>query len=191
MNEQKREEELAMDTQTLLNNVTTGTMKVLQERTNDMGINCTKAGEFRNLEELVALYDECYPWEETCWEDVENLLEYGYLNIDNDKIIELLVVDNSIYVCYRDIKVFTDLCECLIYDKNTSDYLLGFSNEDEFAIDAAIDLATQSVGYFNTDNGEYYKVFELSDIDEALLNQVMYGVEPEVDCEYSVNRIDN
>ncbi len=82
-----------MNTQTLLDNVATGAMKVLQERTKDMGINCVKAGEFKNLEEFVALYDEWYPWEETSWEDVEQLLEYGYLEVDSEEIEELSVVD--------------------------------------------------------------------------------------------------
>lgn len=178
-----------MDTQTLLNNVVTGTMKVLQERTNDMGINFVKAGEFENLEEFVDLYDEWYPWKETSWEDVEQLLEYGYLDIDSEEIRELSVVDNAIYVCYEDIPSVGAWCEWLIYDKNSNDYLLGFSNTGWDKVDAAIDLATQSVGYFNSDNGEYRKVFELSDTDEELLNQLIYGMELDVDCEYQVKRI--
>lgn len=178
-----------MNTQTLLNNVATGAMKVLQERTKDMGINCVKAGEFKNLEEFVDLYDEWYPWEETSWEDVEQLLEYGYLEVDSEEIEELSVVDNSLYVHYRDIQVFSEWCECLIYDKNSNDYLLGFSNTGWARIDAAIDLATQSVGYFNSNNGEYRKVFNLSDFDEALFNQVMYWIELETDYEYEVKRI--
>ena len=153
-----------------------------------MGINWVKAGEFKNLEEFVDLYDDSYPWEETSWEDVEQLLEYGYLDIDSDQIRELSVVDNAIYVHYQDISAFSDWCERLIYDKNSNDYLLGFSNTGWDKIDAAIDLATQSVGYFNSDNGEYRKVFELSDTDEALLDQVMYGIELDTDYEYQVKR---
>lgn len=178
-----------INTQALLNNAATGAMKVLQERTKDMGINFVKAGEFNNFEEFVHLYDEWYPWEETSWEDVEELLEYGYLEMDSEEIEELSVVDNSLYVHYRDIQAFADWCECLIFDKNSNDYLLGFSNTGWARIDAAIDLATQSVGYFNPDNGEYRKVFELSDTDEALLNQAMYGIELDTDCEYQVKRI--
>lgn len=178
-----------INTQAVLDNVATGAMTELQERTKDMGINCVKAGEFKNLEEFVDLYDEWYPWEETSWEDVEQLLEYGYLDIDGDEISELSVVDNAIYVRYQDISVFGGWCKCLIYDKNSNDYLLGFSNTGWARIDAAIDLATQSVGYFNSDNGEYRKVFELSDEDEALLNQVMYGIELDTDCEYQIKRI--
>ena len=40
-----------MNTQTLLNNVATGTIKVLQDRTQDMGINWNKVGEFNNFNE--------------------------------------------------------------------------------------------------------------------------------------------
>ncbi|WP_323099669.1 hypothetical protein, partial [Limosilactobacillus reuteri] len=97
-----------MNTQTLLNNVATGTIKVLQDRTQDMGINWNKVGEFNNFDEFVALYDEWYPWEETSWEDVEQLLEYGYLEVDSEEIEELSVVDNSLYVHYRDIQVFSE-----------------------------------------------------------------------------------
>lgn len=178
-----------INTQALLNNAATGAMKVLQERTKDMGINFVKAGEFQNLEELVALYDEWYPWEKTSWEDVEQLLECGYLDIDSDEIRELFVEDNAIYVCYQDIPAVGAWCECLIYDKNSNDYLLGFSNTGWARIDAAIDLATQSVGYFNSDNGEYRKVFELSDTDEELINRLMYEIESDADCEYQVKRI--
>ena len=161
---------------TLSNDAVTGVMKVLLERTNDMGIDCVKAGEFNRLEELIALYGEYYPWNETSWGDVEQLLECGYLDIDNGEISELSIVDNAMYVRYHAVTVFDDLCESLIYDKRSDNYLLGFSNTGWARIDAAIDLATQSVGYFNADNGEYRKAFELSDTDGELLDQIIQNL---------------
>lgn len=177
-----------MNTQTLLNNVATGTIKVLQERSQDMGINWNKVGEFNNFDELIGLLVEAYPFEELDWDDVFDFLNQEYIEVDDDDIDEIDIVDNAVYEHYRDVTML-EYCENLIYDKTTGNYLWGFSNSGWLRIDGAIDLETMTVGYFNSINGEYRPVFSLDDYDVDLIDNLMNDCDLSVDCRYEVNRV--
>ena len=180
-----------MNTQALLDNVATGTIKVLKDRSFDMGINWNKVGEFSNFDELISLLVEAYPFEEIDWDDVYEFLDQEYIEMDDEDIDCVQIVDNAVYKHYRDIRVL-DYCDCLIHDTKTDDYLFGFSNNGWARIDAAIDLYTMTVGHFKSINGEYRAVYELPDYDSQLIYNVMLsiGSELDTDCEYEVKRID-
>lgn len=177
-----------MNTQALLNNIATGTIKVLKDRSFDMGINWNKVGEFSNFDELISLLVEAYPFEEIDWDDVYEFLDQEYIEIDDEDIDCVQIVDNAVYKHYRDIRVL-DYCDCLIHDTKTDDYLWGFSNSGWLRIDGAIDLETMTVGYFNSNNGEYRPVFSLADYDVELIENAMDNYDLEANCEYEVKRV--
>ena len=176
-----------MNTQTLLNNVATGTIKVLQERSQDMGINWNKVGEFSNFDELISLLVEAYPFEEIDWDDVYEFLDQEYIEMDDEDIDCVQIVDNAVYKHYRDIRVL-DYCDCLIHDTKADDYLFGFSNTGWARIDGAIDLETGTVGYYNSIEDIYTPVGYLHDDDLDMLNGIIQDFDLSIDYECSVKR---
>lgn len=176
-----------METQALTRNENkvTGVMAEIKERSLDLGIDFVKVGTFNNLNELVALMVEAYPWEEITWDEVYDILNNGYLEIDDEDIDELQIQGNALYVHLTDMSVM-EYCEQLIYDTNTDNYLLGFSNTGWLCIDGAIDLETMTVGYFNADSGEYRPVFGLPVDDVELLENVIENYDLSTDCQYAV-----
>lgn len=153
-----------INAQSLLN-VATGTIKALQDRALDMGINSVLAGIFESEKELTELFVEWYPWnldENEQKENVEELIENGYVDVDSDEIDTIEIRDNNkLYVNYRTLDFILNLMGCLIYDTNKKDFLIGFSNTGWPRIDGAIDLAIGSVGYYNSIDDIYTPVFYL------------------------------
>lgn len=166
---------------------TTGVMSVLEERSNDMGLAFIKLGKFSSLEELISLVTDQLIVD---WDDVYTLLDQGYLENEwDDDFDELQIEDgNVLYAHMRDLAVYDSICDCLIQDDSTDSKLLGFSNTGWLDIDAAVDLFTGTVGYFNSETGEYREVFALQDDDATLLNDIIFNNELDVQSHYNVTR---
>lgn len=166
---------------------TTGVMSVLEECSNDMGLAFIKLGKFSSLEELISLVTDQFTVD---WDDVYNLLDQGYLENEwDDDFDELQIEDgNVLYAHTRDLAVYDSICDCLIQDDNTDFKLLGFSNTGWLDIDAAVDLFTGTIGYFNSETGEYREVFALQDDDVTLLKDILFNNELEVQSHYNIIR---
>lgn len=181
-----------MNTQTLLDNVTTGTIKVLKDRSDDMGINWKCLGQFEDKKELMKLLDEYYPWvldDDEVLEETNLLLEDGYIDLDADEIDCFQIEDgNKLYVRYQDLDFVENLVDCFIYDSRKNNYLLGFSNTGWARIDGAIDLATGTVGYYNSIEDIYTPVGYLQDDDLDMLNGIIQDNDWSIDYECSVKR---
>ena len=166
-----------MNTQTLLDNVTTGTIKVLKDRSDDMGINWECLGQFEDKKELMRLLDEYYPWvldDDEVLEETNLLLEDGYIDLDADEIDCFQIEDgNKLYVRYQDLDFVENLVDCFIYDSRKNNYLLGFSNTGWAYIDGAIDLETGTIGYYNDQENIYTSVASLNEYDIEILSNVM------------------
>ena len=166
---------------------TTGVMNVLEDRDNDMGLAFIKLGKFSSLEELISLVTDQLIVD---WDDVYTLLDQGYLENEwDDDFDELQIEDgNVLYAHMRDLAVYDSVCDYLIQDDNTNYKLLGFSNTGWLDIDAAVDLFTGTVGYFNSKTGEYKEMFALQDDDATLLNDIIFNNELDVQSHYNVTR---
>ena len=124
---------------------------VLADKSWDMGLNVEKQGSFNSEKELLELLKECYPWnmdKEKEKELLEELLTNEYIRVDSEDIDEISIIDNSLYVVYRDYTVL-DMFDKVVYDTDKKNFLLAFSNSGWLFIDAAIDLGTGMIGYFN------------------------------------------
>ncbi len=154
-----------------------GVIDVILNRSWDMGLNFIDQGKFESREELEDLFDGVYPWDvddDEKSELIQELLDKGYIepSPDADEVDCLQIVDDHLYAHYRDIELM-GLCNCLIYDKGQDTYLLGFMAFDMGAITGAIDLATGTVGYYNSNNDTYTPVGHLRDEDVDTLNEVV------------------
>ena len=172
--------------------VNNGVIDVLLDRSWDMGLSFIDQGKFESREELEKLFDGVYPWEvddEEKSELIQELLEEGYIepSPDADEIDCLQIVDDHLYAHYRDIEAM-DLCDCLIYDKGEKNFLLGFSAFGWLYIDGAIDLATGTVGYYNSIEDIYTPVGYLHDDDLDMLNGIIQDFDLSIDYECSVKR---
>lgn len=168
-----------------------GAIGVILDRSWDMGLTWEDQGQFNNAEELGKLLDGVYPWEYLDGERaelIEKIQEQGYIepSPDADEIECIQIVGDHLYTKQRDIEVM-NYCDCLIYDESTKNFLLGFSNTGWLRIDGAIDLATSTVGYFNSIDNIYTPVGRLRDEDIDLLNDVL-DADWTIECEVSVKR---
>lgn len=185
-----------MNTQALLDNVTTGTIKVLKDRSDDMGINWECLGQFEDKKELMKLLDEYYPWvldDDEVLEETNLLLEDGYIDLDADEIDCFQIEDgNKLYVRYQDLDFVENLVDCFIYDSGKNNYLLGFSNTGWAYIDGAIDLETGTIGYYNDQENIYTPVAALNEYDIEMLSNVMedffFGENPDEMPKLNVKR---
>lgn len=143
---------------------------VLADKSWDMGLNVEKQGDFNSEKELL-----------------EGLLTDEYIRIDSEDIDEISVIDNSLYVFYRDYTVL-DMFDKVIYDTNKKNFLLAFSNSGWLFVDAAIDLATGMIGYFNAEENIFDGVKIIKDDDIEMLTNVIECTEITVDWEARVER---
>lgn len=169
-----------------------GAIDTLLKRSWDMGLNFIDEGQFNNQEELGKLFDSVYPWEiddKEKAELVQKLLDNGYIepSLDDDEIDCLQIEDNHLYTHYRDFMMM-DICNYLIYDKTREDYLLGFDAFGSYEITGAIDLATGSIGYYNSEYDVYTQVGTLRDDDVAELEQLVNDYDFSIDCTCKVAR---
>ena len=168
-----------------------GEIGVILEKSWDMGISWYKAGSFETTKQLSELIEEWYPWsvdEAELQELTEEFLENQYIDVDEEEIeLIQLVGENEVYFKYRDDSVI-DECDCLIYDKGKNNYLLGFTNTGWARIDGAIDLATGTVGYYNSIEDIYTPVGYLQDDDLDMLNGIIQDFDLSIDYECSVKR---
>lgn len=168
-----------------------GQIGVILEKSWDMGICWGKAGSFETTKQLSQLIEEWYPWsvdEAELKELTEEFLENQYIDVDGEEIeLIQLVGENEVYIKYRDDSVI-DECDCLIYDKSKKNYLLGFTNTGWARIDGAIDLATGTVGYYNSIEDIYTPVGYLQDDDLDMLNGIIQDNDWSIDYECTVKR---
>lgn len=168
-----------------------GEIGVILEKSWDMGICWGKAGSFETTKQLSELIEEWYPYsvdEAELKELTEEFLDKKYIDVDGEEIeLIQLVGENEVYIKYRDDSVI-DECDCLIYDKSKKNYLLGFTNTGWARIDGAIDLATGTVGYYNSIEDMYTPVGYLQDDDLDMLNGIIQDFDLSIDYECSVKR---
>lgn len=166
---------------------------VLTEKSWDMGLNVEKQGDFDSEKELLELLKGCYPWEmdKECEKEIlEGLLTDKYIRVDSEDIDEISIIGNSLYVVYRDYTVL-DMFDKVIYDTDKKNFLLAFSNSGWLFVDAAIDLATGMIGYFNAEENIFDGVKIIKDDDIEMLTNVIEYTEITVDWEAKVKRVDN
>lgn len=164
---------------------------VLTEKSWDMGLNVEKQGDFDSEKELLELLKGCYPWEmdkEREKELLEELLTNEYIKVDSEDIDEISVIDNSLYVFYRDYTVL-DMFDKVVYDSDKKNFLLAFSNSGWLYVDAAIDLATGTIGYFNAEENIFTPKKIIKDDDIEMLENIIEYEEITVDWEAEVKRV--
>lgn len=164
---------------------------VLTEKSWDMGLNVEKQGDFDSEKELLELLKGCYPWEmdkERETELLEELLTNEYIRVDSEDIDEISVIDNSLYVFYRDYTVL-DMFDKVVYDSDKKNFLLAFSNSGWLYVDAAIDLATGTIGYFNAEENIFTPKKIIKDDDIEMLENIIEYEEITVDWEAEVKRV--
>ncbi|AIZ94747.1 hypothetical protein LfeInf_121 [Lactobacillus phage LfeInf] len=169
-----------------------GAIDTLLKRSWDMGLDFIDEGKFESNKELGALFDSVYPWEiddKEKAELVQELLDNGYIepSPDDEEIDSLQIVDNHLYTHYRDLTMM-DICNYLIYDKCRKDYLLGFDAFGSYEITGAIDLATGSIGYYNSEYDVYTQVGTLWENDVTKLERVVNDYDFSIDCTCKVAR---
>ena len=145
------------------------------KRSWDKGLSFIKEGSFKNREELENLYEIYYPWDTGAEEEeklIQELLDKGYLEPNGDSVKRLQIEGHCLYVKYTKLNLCL-LWARLIYDKGQSNYLLGFRAFNSAAITGAIDLATGTVGYYNSGNNIYRAVGRLCNNDLDDLNNLM------------------
>lgn len=166
---------------------------VLTEKSWDMGLNVEKQGDFDSGKGLLELLKGCYPWEmdkEREKELLEELLTNEYIKVDSEDIDEISIINNSLYAFYRDYTVL-DMFDKFIYDTNKKNFLLAFSNSGWLYVDAAIDLATGTIGYFNAEENIFTPKKIIKDDDIEMLENIIEYEEIEADWEAEVDRVDN
>lgn len=146
-----------------------GAIDTLLKRSWDMGLDFVDEGKFESKKELGSLLDSVYPWEiddKEKAELVQELLDNGYIepSPDDDEIDCLQIVNNHLYTHYRDFMMM-DICNYLIFDEGRGDYLLGFAAFGNGETTGAIDLATGSIGYYDSVYDVYTQVGTLCDDD--------------------------
>lgn len=161
-----------------------GAIDVLLKRSWDLGLDFVDEGKFESKKELEALFDSVFPLDVDDKEKaklVQKLLDDGYIDFDWEEIDCLQIEDDHLYTHYRELALM-DICDCLIYDKCREDYLLGFDAFGSYEITGAIDLATGTIGYYNSEYDVYTQVGTLRDDDVAELEQLVN------DYDFSIDR---
>lgn len=164
---------------------------VLTEKSWDMGLNVEKQGDFDSEKELLELLKGCYPWsmDKECEKEIlEGLLTNEYIRVDSEDIDEISIIDNSLYAFYRDYTVL-DMFDKVIYDTDKKNFLLAFSNSGWLFVDAAIDLATGTIGYFNAQDNIFTPVKNIHEDDIEMLSNVIEEYEFTADWEAEVKRV--
>ncbi len=163
---------------------------VLTEKSWDMGLNVEKQGDFDSEKELLELLKGCYPWEmdkEREKELLEELLTNECIWVDSEDIDEISIIGNSLYAFYRDYTVL-DMFDKVVYDTDKKNFLLAFSNSGWLYVDAAIDLATGTIGYFNAEENIFTPKKIIKDDDIEMLENIIEYEEITVDWEAKVER---
>ena len=163
-----------------------GAIDTLLKRSWDMGLYFIDEGKFESNKELEALFDSVYPWEIDDKEKaklIQELLDNGYIepSPDDEEIDCLQIEDDHLYTHHRELALM-DICDCLIYDKTQEDYLLGFDAFGSYEITGAIDLATGSIGYYDSVYDVYTQVGTLWENDVTELERVVN------DYDFSIDR---
>ena len=164
---------------------------VLTDKSWDMGLNVEKQGDFNSEKELLELLRECYPWKNVDKEKEKELLETlltdEYIRVDSEYIDEIKIENKIVYVVYRDYTLL-DMFDKIVYDTKKKNFLLAFSNSGWLFVDAAIDLATGTIGYFNTEENIFTPSKIIKDDDIEMLTNVIECTEITVDWEARVER---
>jgi len=165
-------------------------INTLAEKSWDLGLNATYEGEFNNLSELKEILDDVYPWEVDDQDElVDQLLDDGYLAIESEYVYDIQIVnDNKVYTIYRDIEIM-EMFDKIVYDKKEKNYLLAFSNSGWLHVDAAIDLASGTIGYFNAQDNIFTPVKNIHEDDIEMLSNVIEDYEFTADWEAEVKRV--
>lgn len=166
---------------------------VLAEKSWDMGLNVEKQGDFDSENELLELLKGCYPWsmDKECEKEIlEGLLTNEYIRVDSEDIDEISIINNSLYAFYHDYTVL-DMFDKVIYDTDKKNFLLAFSNSGWLFVDAAIDLSTGTIGYFNAEENIFTPKKIIKDDDIEMLENIIEYEEIEADWEAEVERVDN
>lgn len=161
-----------------------GAIDVLLKRSWDMGLDFVDEGKFASKKELGALFDSVFPLDVDDKEKaelVQELLDNGYIDLEGEEIDSLQIEDDHLYTHYRELALM-DICDCLIYDKTQEDYLLGFAAFGNGEITGAIDLATGTIGYYDSVYDVYTQVGTLWENDVAELGRVVN------DYDFSIDR---
>lgn len=167
-----------------------GAIDVLLKRSWDMGLDFVDEGKFASKKELEALFDSVYPWEiddKEKAELVQELLDNGYIDFEGEEIGCLQIEDNHLYTHHNELALM-DICDCLIYDKTQEDYLLGFDAFGSYEITGAIDLATGSIGYYDSVYDVYTQVGTLWENDVIELERVVNDYDFSIDHTCKVAR---
>ncbi len=75
------------------------------------------------------------------------------------------------------------------YDEQKNNFLLGFSNSGWLFIDAAIDLATGTIGYFNPVEKIYQAVRKINSDDVEMYKQILDDYE-EIECATTLDMVE-
>lgn len=167
-----------------------GAIDTLLKRSWDMGLDFVDEGKFESKKELEALFNDVFPWEVDDKEKaelVQELLDNGYIDFEWEEIDCLQIEDDHLYTHYRDFMVM-DICNCLIYDKCRKDYLLGFDAFGRHETTGAIDLATGTIGYYDSVYDVYTQVGTLWENDVAELEGLMIDYDFSIDHTCKVTR---
>lgn len=142
------------------------------------------------MSELKEILEDIYPWEVDNQDELANqLLDDGYLAIESEYIYEIQIVnENKVYTIYRDIEIM-EMFDKIVYDKKEKNYLLAFSNSGWLHVDAAIDLASGTIGYFNAQDNIYQAVKNIHEDDIEMLSNVIEDYEFTADWEAEVKRV--
>lgn len=158
-----------------------------------MGLDFVDEGKFESKKELEALFVDAYPWEiddKEKAELVQELLDNGYIepSPDDEEIDCLQIVNNHLYTHYRDFMMM-DICNYLIFDEGRGDYLFGFDAFGSYETTGAIDLATGSIGYYDSVYDIYTQVGTLWENDVAELEGLMidYDFSTDLVCKVARN----
>lgn len=166
-------------------------IETLAERSMDLGIDTIFEGEFNNLTELKEIFESVYPWEVNGQDEkelIEQLLENEYLTVESDDIYEIQIVDGNKVYTRLSVSELLNLHDKSYYDEQKNNFLLGFSNSGWLFIDAAIDLATGTIGYFNPVEKIYQAVKKLSCEDVKMYEQILDDYE-EIECTTRLEKI--
>lgn len=167
-------------------------IETLAERSMDLGIDTIFEGEFNNLTELKEIFESVYPWELNSQDEkelIEQLLENEYLTVESDDIYEIKIVDGNKLYTRLSVSELLNLHDKSYYDEQKNNFLLGFSNSGWLFIDAAIDLATGTIGYFNPVEKIYQAVRKINSDDVEMYKQILDDYE-EIECATTLDMVE-
>ncbi|WP_289760593.1 hypothetical protein [Lactobacillus taiwanensis] len=167
-------------------------INTLAERSWDLGVDTIFEGEFNSLTELKEIFESVYPWELNSQDEkelIEQLLENEYLTVESDDIYEIKIVDGNKLYTRLSVSELLNLHDKSYYDEQKNNFLLGFSNSGWLFIDAAIDLATGTIGYFNPVEKIYQAVRKINSDDVEMYKQILDDYE-EMECATTLDRVE-